>query len=160
MKFRSVILALLSTTLLNLGSQTTGVAPSGTYMKTMVHLFCTGTQSTTAGTYYMPGFGGTSTACSSLPTSASGGTPAPTSTGTIKNLRALSSAAGKGSGSGVLKIYLAGTATSVTCTLGTSTSCSDTTDSATYTAGQTLTVSTASIASETLANTAISFEIW
>jgi hypothetical protein len=81
--------------------------------------------------------------------------------GTIKNLRCAAGAAGHGSSSGVVHVYDNGTSQSLTCTLGTGTGCSDSTNSFAYSTGDLLQFSVASGGSgETLANVSCSAEIW
>ncbi len=140
------------------GTLTTGDLPS--HLATLLTLWCYSALSATSGTYYFGGFGGVQTACNSLTTTLTGGMPVGVG-GTIKNLRCAAGAAGHAAGSGVIKIYDGGSAKSPTCTIGTGTTCSDTSNSFTYAAGDLIQFSVASGgAGETLANVSCSAEVW
>ena len=80
--------------------------------------------------------------------------------GMIKNLRVHSATNGFGAGSGVITVKINGVASGVTCTIGTGANCSDTTNSATYAAGDLVTVSFTILTGETLSNLSVSFETW
>lgn len=71
--------------------------------------------------------------------------------GTLRSLAVTVSTGGVNSSSGVFKVLDNGTATGITCTLGTSTSCSDATHSATTAVGDIITIEFTTQASETLA---------
>jgi hypothetical protein len=129
---------------------------SGSYTKGLYHASCTGTF-TSSTTVYMPGFGGSATTCTT--TTAAGGMPA-VNAGTIKNLQAKASAAAKNGNDGVITILKNGSSTGITCTIGAGTACSDTTHSASVAAGDVLTITVTTAASETLANLNIAFELW
>jgi len=129
---------------------------SGSYTKGLYHASCTGTF-TASTTVYMPGFGGSATTCTT--TTAAGGMPA-VNAGTIRNLQAKASAAAKNGSDGVITILKNGSSTGITCTIGTGTTCSDTTHSASVAAGDVLTITVTTAASEPLANLNIAFELW
>lgn len=84
--------------------------------------------------------------------------------GVARNLACTASAGGVASGSGVVtldKVHQAANATTaLTCTFGTGTSCSDTTHTVTYAAGDSLGVQFTTQATETLANVACTVELF
>lgn len=78
--------------------------------------------------------------------------------GTFKNLYVFAGTGGVNSSSGVVTLYDNGVATTLTCTLGTGTSCNDTTHTPLGIAGHLYTLRFTTQASETLANIAATFE--
>jgi hypothetical protein len=86
------------------------------------------------------------------------GKPAATSAGTLSNLYVTAGTAGVNASSGACAIYKNGTATGIGCTIGTGTSCSDTTNTATVAAGDRLDVRCTTQASETLGSLYAQFE--
>jgi hypothetical protein len=82
----------------------------------------------------------------------------PAQVGTLKNLYVIAGTGGK-SGDAIT-VYVAGSTSGITCTIGTGTSCNDTTHSYAVTAGQSITIRVTTGASDTLANMNISFELW
>jgi hypothetical protein len=77
---------------------------------------------------------------------------------TLRNLVAHSSAAGQAS-DGIVLVYLAGSSTGITCTIGTGTSCTDTTHTSAATAGQMVTVGIAEHSGTTsVADVAVAFD--
>jgi hypothetical protein len=136
----------------------TGDLPA--HLANMTNAWCYGTLGSTSGAYYFGGFGGVQMACGSLTTTLTGGMPLSTA-GTVKNLRCAAGEAGHGSSSGVVHVYDNGTSESLTCTMGTGTGCSDSTDSFNYSTGDLLQFSVASGGSgETLASVSCSAEVW
>lgn len=136
----------------------TGDLPA--HLANITNAWCYGTLGSTSGAYYLGGFGGVQIGCGSLTTTLTGGMPLSTP-GTVRNLRCAAGAAGHGSSSGVVHVYDNGTSQSLTCTLGTGTGCSDSTNSFTYSTGDLLQFSVASGGSgETLANASCSAEVW
>lgn len=82
-----------------------------------------------------------------------------TRTGIIRNLRVHADVAGVNGSSGVVTVQISGSgATSVTCTIGTSNTCSDTTHTAAVSAGALLDVFVSTQLGETLGGLNISFE--
>jgi hypothetical protein len=77
---------------------------------------------------------------------------------TLANLQVLSSGVGVNASDGVATIKLNAGSTALTCTIGTGTSCSDTTHTVSATAGQQLWISIAAQAATTLANLAVSVD--
>lgn len=80
--------------------------------------------------------------------------------GVIKNLAATATAGGVNASSGAITINKNNSASTITCTFGTGTACSDTTHSVTVAVGDSLTVSFTSQVAETLAGVSASFELW
>jgi hypothetical protein len=81
--------------------------------------------------------------------------------GTAKNLYVIASAAGKDSTSGVVTLYANAATTALTCTLGTSTSCHDITDTASFTAGESFSVrvkTSTTNSNDTTANIRVTFD--
>lgn len=70
----------------------------------------------------------------------------------IKNLSVSAGTGGVGAGSGVFTVVKNGSTTSITCTMGTGTSCSDTTHTVSAVAGDIIGLQFTTAASETLAN--------
>ncbi len=139
---------------------TTGYQFNGTAIQasTIEVAFCLGNVGTTAGTF--PLLPGSAVANCSGPSTTAVEVPMPY-TCTAKNLYVVAGTAGNnGTGSGVTTLYKNGsTVTSLKCTLGTATSCHDTTDTVTLNAGETWSIRTTSNgASETLANVRASFQ--
>lgn len=164
----SVRLLTGAATLINLAEQVTGVLPAAnggtgatTFAQSFVWSWCTGTVSTTAGSYFQPGFGGSSATCSGESTTSNGGGWAAPVSGTIRNLEVSSSAAGKTAGtSGTVHILINAVSSAVTCVTGNTKTCSDLTHTAAITQGQVITITVQSAGtSETLANVVVSFEI-
>lgn len=80
-------------------------------------------------------------------------------TGTLRNLRVHADVGGINASSGVVTVNISGVgATTLTCTLGTGTTCSDTTHSVAITAGQLATLFMTTQVGETLAGLNFSFE--
>ena len=117
---------------------------------------CTGTVGTGNGTeYILFPFQGTNSGCT-----VTTGTEMPMPLAcTASQLVVKASAAGALAGSGVVKVYKNGSATSnMTCTLGTGTSCTDTSTTMAYAAGDTYKVTvTTGQATDTTANLRINF---
>lgn len=108
--------------------------PSGsTVAANSMWFVCGGTVGTGNGStyFFFPFLSGTSAACT-----VTSGTEmdVPTSC-TMKNLRVRAAAAGGSAGSGVITLYKDNSASTLTCTLGTGTSCSDVTHTVAMTAG-------------------------
>lgn len=82
-----------------------------------------------------------------------------TTGGTIQNLRVVAGTAGFAAGSGVVTIRDNAANTTLTCTVGTGTSCNDLTHRVIVAAGHTITVQMVTVATETLANVQVAFEI-
>lgn len=118
-------------------------------------LGCNGT-ATANTTITMPWPGSATVACTNTSTVIQ--VPA-TSTGTGKNLRVRCSSGGINASSGVFTLVDGGGNTSLTCTTGTGTTCSDTTHGPAVSAGDLLLVQFTTQIGETLANCAASFEI-
>jgi hypothetical protein len=78
---------------------------------------------------------------------------------TMRNLFVKASANGAVAGSGVVKVYRNGSAGAITCTLGTGSTCSDTTDTGSYAAGDSYKVTvTTGQASDTTANLRVTLQ--
>jgi hypothetical protein len=125
------------------------------YQAALLRAFCTGSFTSNT-TLYMPGFGATTTVCTG--NSESAGTPI--GAGTFKNLRVKCGTAFKTALSGVITVRKNATNTALTCTVGTGTTCSDTTHTFTTAANDVLTISVTTVATETGANCNLSFEEW
>lgn len=99
-------------------------------------------------------------ACSTAfaPTTAAG-TSIPRA-GVIKALSATSTAAGANSSSGVVTLYKNGSASALTCTIGTGTSCVDSTHTVAVVAGDVVTIGYTTQTSDTLANMVITAEVF
>ncbi len=82
-----------------------------------------------------------------------------TSAGTAKNLRVRCATGGVNASSGNFDLLDAGGDTGIKCTVGTGTTCSDTSHTFAVAAGDPLLVQFTTQAAETLANCAVSFEI-
>jgi len=137
---------------------TTSQLPS--HLATVLTTWCYGSLSATSAAYYLGGFGGIQSSCGSLSSSVTGGMPLSTA-GTVKNLRCAAGTGSLSSSSGVVQVYDNSTSKSLTCTLGTSTGCADTTNSFSYSAGDLIQFSVSSAgSSETLANVSCSAEVW
>jgi hypothetical protein len=117
---------------------------------------CTGV-ATASSTIYLYGLGGGGTAQTCTLTTANGTPPVMFRSGVLKGLQATATAAGVGSGSGVLTVKKNGSATTITCTFGTGTTCSDTTHTATFVAGDVITSSFTTASGETLAGVVATF---
>lgn len=144
-----------------LGTVTTGAVPYSILTGVpnapiITNLVCTGT-ATSSTTLYVKLYG---SACTNTTNTIAGLTRLLVQrNGTIKNLRVLSGTAGTAANSGIVTIALASTGnTVVTCTVGTGTSCTDTTHSAAVTASDQIYVSVATQGTETLADVLIAFE--
>src|SRR6185437_10261505 len=104
---------------------------------------CTGTANATAGTYGLTGIdtaNGT-IACNStaVTVAAATGIVMPRA-GLLKNLQVTATAAGTNASSGAVTFNKNGSATTITCTVGTGTSCSDTTHTVSVAAGDIISV--------------------
>lgn len=111
---------------------------------------------TSSQTLFLDGPGAASYACTNT-----GGTVQQEvlpSAGTLLNLRVRCQVAGKVAGSGVFTLRKTSGDTTLTCTIGTGTTCSDTTHSATVVAGDFLNVKYTTQATETLANCSVTVE--
>ena len=80
------------------------------------------------------------------------------SAGSLRNLRVKAGAAGVNGSSGVITLRVNGSPTGVTCTIGTGTTCSDTTNVAAVAAGDRITIQMTTQAAETLADVQVGFE--
>jgi hypothetical protein len=116
--------------------------------------FCSGTATSTA-TLFLFDAGATTVACTdttellSIPVA---------SAGTIRNLRVKSGTAGFAAGSGVMTLRKNAVDTTITCTVGTGTTCSDTTHNFTVVAGDLISLKMVTVGTETLANVRASWE--
>lgn len=81
------------------------------------------------------------------------------SAGILRNLRVLAGTAGAAGGSGVVTLRKNAADTAVTCTVGTGTTCSDTSNTASVVAGDKITVKVVTAGAETLADVQIAFEL-
>jgi hypothetical protein len=121
-----------------------------------INTWCTGTVGTGNGTTYMftPG-ANVANVCSGTTI-----TEMPIAlTCTAKNLYVNSGTAGAVAGSGVVALFKAGVATALTCTVGTGTTCNDTTHTVSMTAGNLWSVRvTTGQATDTSANLRASFQ--
>lgn len=77
--------------------------------------------------------------------------------GNLANLRAFGTA-GFAAGSGVITLRINGVDTTVTCTIGTGTTCSDTTHTAAVVVGDRVSIKMVTVGSETLANVLLAYE--
>jgi len=101
---------------------------------------------------------GLALACSTVfAPSTAGGTSIPRA-GVLKGLSITSTAVGVNGSDGVATIYKNGSATSITCTVGTGTSCSDTTHTVAVVAGDIVSIAIATQTSTTLANLVATLE--
>jgi hypothetical protein len=116
--------------------------------------YCSGT-ATSSTTITMPPFGTANAAsCSSTFT----GNELPMEfAGTITVFRAKAGTGGSTSTSGTFTLYKNGSATAITCAIGTGTTCNDTTHTVSFVAGDTIGVRFTTSAAETLANVRMSF---
>src|SRR3990170_4606395 len=80
------------------------------------------------------------------------------SAGKLRNLRVKSGTAGFAAGSGAVTLRINAAPSAVTCTVGTGTTCSDTSNSAAVAAGDRVTVQFTTQATETLADLQVAFE--
>lgn len=112
----------------------------------------------TAETDFIFPFGGNALACAGVTSATSG--LVMSSAGTLQNLYVAAGTAGHGANSGAVAILKNGSAfsPSITCKVGTGSTCHDTTDTGTVAAGDVITVSLTGIASETVADVHVSFE--
>lgn len=113
--------------------------------------FCSGTASATS-TLGLVGFGGSSALTCTVTFNDPNFAPAMPSAGTLKNLRVVSSANGVNASSGVFTVMKNNVATAITCTVGTASSCADTTNSVSVAAGDRIGIQFTTQAAETLAN--------
>lgn len=122
-----------------------------------LHLLCTGV-ATSSATMYVRFYG--SNACTNTTETIAAGAEILTEhAGFIQNLRVKSNAAGFAAGSGVFTIGVNGTGdTTVTCTVGTGTTCNDGTHSVAVIAGARLYVKMVTMATETIADVMVTFE--
>lgn len=118
---------------------------------------CTGT-ATASSTIYLYGLGGAGSAQTCTLTAVSGNPPVMFRPGVMKGLQATATAGGVGSGSGVLTVKKNGSATALTCTFGTGTTCSDTTHSVSFVVGDVITASFTTASGETLAGVVATVE--
>jgi hypothetical protein len=116
---------------------------------------CNGTASPST-TITVPWPGTANTACTNTVSTIQ--IPA-TSAGTAKNLRARCATGGVNASSGNFDLLDTGGDTGIKCTIGTGTTCSDTSHTFAVAAGDVLLVQFTTQAAETLANCAVSFEI-
>jgi hypothetical protein len=134
-----------------------GSTPGPSFVKQSVHGFCTGTLAPST-TVFPLGLGGSLLTCTD-PTYKNTWTP--TSGTIVKNLYVTASAPGVNSFSGKVTVgSLQFGDSNVTCTLGTSTTCNDTTHTASAGPVSKVYVKVTSQAHETLANISVSFEMW
>jgi hypothetical protein len=118
--------------------------------------FCSGVANSSA-TIGLVGFGeNTALTCTAVATD--NAAVVISSSGTIKNLRALVSAGGVNASSGVVTIVKNGVAQSLTCTIGTGTTCNDSADSFAIVAGDRIRAQFTTQAAETLADVRVSVE--
>ncbi len=112
---------------------------------------CSGTanSSTTLGMQFVPGACTSSSTAVQLPVA---------SAGTLTNLRVRCGTGGKVAGSGVFTLNKNGAGSALTCTVGTGTTCNDTTHSVSVAAGDTMQMVFTTQATETLADCAASWE--
>lgn len=116
--------------------------------------YCTGTVGSAFPQTYILAPDGSSTGCGGTGIAE---TPLPIAC-TASKLYVTASAAGAVAGSGVITLYKNGTATSLTCTLGTGTTCNDLTDSVSFSAGDTKSIRIATgQGTDTTANPRASF---
>jgi len=116
---------------------------------------CTGTATAgqaTPGLSLYPLGSPTTTTCTSAAGTAGYVVATVGKTGVLSYLRATSSAAGVNASSGVVTVYKNNVATTITCTIGTGTSCTDNTHSVAYALGDIITINFTTQAAETLAN--------
>lgn len=140
-----------------IGSITAGGVSTLVITPAYLHDICTGT-ATSSATLYIKQYG--SNACTNTAeTTTAGAEILAEHAGFIQNLRAFAGTAGFAVGSGVITIGINGTGdTTVTCTIGTGTTCSDTTHSVAVTAGSRLYVKMVTAGTETLADVLITYE--
>jgi hypothetical protein len=114
---------------------------------------CTGTvtASLTTGGLYGAGFSTTSSVCSTIGNTPNAGVPMDHA-GNMKYLQVTAGTAGTNASSGVFTVYKNGSSTALTCTLGTTTGCSDYTHTVAYVNGDIVTIEYTSQAADTLAN--------
>jgi hypothetical protein len=117
---------------------------------------CNGTATNGASTDVLAWPGGATTACTNTNsnlrvTMATGGT--------ARNLAARCNTAGLNGSSGAMTLVKNGSATSLTCTIGTGTNCTDTTHTVSFSANDSMFLQFVSQASETLADCTASFEV-
>lgn len=129
-----------------------------TYANTALVAFCNGAVGTGNGTTYVlppAGTGATSTACTMT-----GGVEVPTPFAcTARNLYVSVGTAGSAAGSTLVKLFVAGSGSTLTCTAGTATTCNDTTHTVAITAGQGWSIRiTTGQATDTTANIRVSFQ--
>ena len=121
--------------------------------------YCNSTVGTGNGTTYIlvPGANASGNTCSGSTSATEQDVPY---TCTAKNLRVRASAAGSAAGSGVVTLFVGGSGSALTCTLGTGTSCSDTSNTVALTAGTSLWSMrvTTGQASDTTANVRATFQ--
>lgn len=116
---------------------------------------CTGT-ATSSTTLFTAG-GGAITACTDTTEGADSKLLA-SSAGQIRNLRVFAGTGGFSASSGVVTVRINGSNSALTCTIGTGTTCSDTTHIATIAAGDRISVQFTTQGTETLADLNISVE--
>ncbi len=118
---------------------------------------CTGV-ATASTTVFLYGLGGAGSAQTCTLVAVSGNPPLMYRPGVMKSLQATATAGGVGSGSGVLTVKKNGSATTLTCTFGTGTTCSDTTHTVSFVAGDVITASFTTASGETLAGVVATIE--
>lgn len=145
---------------IDLTSQVTGVLPpaNGGSAGAAVNSFCNGTIGTAnATTYFVTpgGTGATSTVCTMT-----GGVEMPMPMAcTAKNLYVSVGTAGSAAGSTLVKLFVNGSGSTLTCTAGTATTCNDTTHTVAITAGQGWSIRvTTGQATDTTANIRVAFQ--
>jgi hypothetical protein len=115
---------------------------------------CSGTATSTATLFPFNG-GGSIIACTDTTELLS--IPVATA-GTIRNLRVKAGTAGFAAGSGVMTLRKNAVDTTITCTIGTGTTCNDTTHNFTVVAGDLISLKMVTVGTETLANVRATWE--
>lgn len=135
------------------------VCSNGTCQRTAVlTAWCTGVATSSQTRALAGGYGqATNTNCANPPTS---GVGMPVTASTVKNLYCNAGTGGVNASSGVLTVNKNGNPTTLTITFGTSTAKSDITHSFTTVAGDYLSMTFTTQATETLANVSCSVELW
>lgn len=115
---------------------------------------CTGTvpASATAGGLYGTGENITATVCATIGGTTKGNGRVMQQAGTMGMLQVAAGTAGTNSSSGVFTVLQNGSATTITCTVGTGTSCVDVTHYVSYAAGDLISIQYTSQSADTLAN--------
>lgn len=155
---------MLAATTVRLTTQVTGVLPianGGTGAGSLPAIggsrlaWCIGTIGTANATVYFLAPAATATSACTATT----GTETPTSIAcTARNLYAKVRTAGSAAGSGVITLNKGGAAQALTCTMGTTTSCNDTTHTVSFSAGDTWAITeTTGQATDTSLDTKVAF---